>query len=139
MSDELLPCPFCGSIEIETMYNDECDGHVVTCRRCDADGPFCRQESVAVNLWNVRASTGLDALLKKQERERCISIQAATNIALALNYSHRSGSPIQQITCGLLGDASDLGNLVDGFVEIIAPLIEVEFEKIRALPTVGEK
>lgn len=58
-----------------------------------------------------------------------LSERIAREIALALNESHCTGAPIHQVTHALLGDASDLGDIVDEFVVIIAPIIYAELPK----------
>lgn len=51
----LLPCPWCGSEDVETYWNDNC---WVACNSCDAMGPGFEQgkndkpEQRAITAWN---------------------------------------------------------------------------------------
>jgi Lar family restriction alleviation protein len=62
MNDDLKPCPFCGSTDLEQFDNDW-GWPVVSCNKCKASGPIPQDatasddmlRSVAVVLWNTRA------------------------------------------------------------------------------------
>jgi hypothetical protein len=55
------------------------------------------------------------------------AVNAAREIAFALNRSHCTGDPIHQVARDLLGDASELGDIVEEFEAIVAPIIAKEF------------
>ncbi len=59
-----------------------------------------------------------------------ISHAVAREIAFALNRSHCTGDPIHEATRHLLNDASDLGDLVDDFEQIVAPIIEKSMREV---------
>lgn len=54
----LLPCPWCGSEEVELGWDDYNDGPVVHCKKCCAQGPcfdqskFEKHEELAIAAWN---------------------------------------------------------------------------------------
>ena len=51
-SKKLLPCPFCGNTDLETVpFYEEC---VVHCRGCQVDGPE-GDMTTCERLWNERA------------------------------------------------------------------------------------
>lgn len=53
--NELLPCPFCGSKDLETNRAGEAlDGFCVQCNSCSAEGPFRPTEAEAEQDWNKR-------------------------------------------------------------------------------------
>lgn len=50
MSEELKPCPFCGSTDVECSQDDYCDYWSVTCIKCDCEGsPAYMSEFYKVN------------------------------------------------------------------------------------------
>lgn len=53
-NNELLPCPFCGSNDVEVGGFDV--GVYVQCCICLCQGPEQVEEDVAINDWNSRAS-----------------------------------------------------------------------------------
>ncbi len=54
MTDELKPCPFCGSTNLEVMEIDE--GYAaIACGTCDAFGPMGLGDEGASLEWNQRA------------------------------------------------------------------------------------
>lgn len=59
MSNDLKPCPFCGSKRVRSnLYGRECDednyGHYVYCENCAAKGPIITGEEVepGENRWD---------------------------------------------------------------------------------------
>lgn len=52
----IKPCPFCGSREtqVDQLGNEERPFFVVSCRKCEAEGPIARAEDRAVEAWNTR-------------------------------------------------------------------------------------
>jgi Lar family restriction alleviation protein len=57
MSDELKPCPFCGSINVELVFSEPVHGAVgktVKCDDCWAVGPDSDIKIVAIQSWNRR-------------------------------------------------------------------------------------
>ena len=51
--DELKPCPFCGSRDVEVVHPGRC--WVILCNTCQAEGPTDLGESGAIEAWNTRA------------------------------------------------------------------------------------
>lgn len=55
MSNELLPCPFCGGNDLELSQHDKSSLFVwVHCNSCGADGTPSEEGEESVNLWNTR-------------------------------------------------------------------------------------
>lgn len=57
MTNELKPCPFCGS-EVAVRYEPNCDLYYVHCYACGAetgDSGLYRKEDKAIEAWNTRA------------------------------------------------------------------------------------
>jgi Lar family restriction alleviation protein len=52
MSQELKPCPFCGSTNLNVTH----ESSYVMCYGCDADGPVTRPSAAAIAAWNNRAA-----------------------------------------------------------------------------------
>lgn len=60
---EKLPCPFCGTTDLDVMYED-IDGWIahIRCLNCDFDGPDsfykweCKEDACddAIEVWNIR-------------------------------------------------------------------------------------
>lgn len=59
---ELLPCPFCGDVAVDT------GGLMpwVQCVNCDASGPTCDSAPEAISAWNDRASDTVAAALRSE-------------------------------------------------------------------------
>jgi Lar family restriction alleviation protein len=76
MSEELKPCPFCGSTDEEVWQVDE----YVKCNDCEAEGPwsFEQGETEAVELWNRRADPleRLEAWRMEDDRRRTYELHA---------------------------------------------------------------
>lgn len=53
---ELLPCPFCGSLELKVFHHGEPDpDSYVQCQNCSVIGPYhVVGEEAAANAWNTR-------------------------------------------------------------------------------------
>lgn len=51
MSEELMPCPFCGSENVRF----ESEKNAVVCMRCKARGCLAPTEEMALDMWNDRA------------------------------------------------------------------------------------
>lgn len=49
---ELLPCPFCGSLDVSILGNSVFYGH---CHSCDTGTGLYTTREEAVNAWNTRA------------------------------------------------------------------------------------
>lgn len=54
MTEELKPCPFCGSDDVEAL--DMEGKHYVACYDCALEGPFHDSRAEAVAAWNRRAA-----------------------------------------------------------------------------------
>ena len=54
MTEELLPCPFCGSTDVEVHSTDRTHVKVVTCGSCYAESGGSETYIEAVELWNKR-------------------------------------------------------------------------------------
>ena len=64
----------------------------------------------------------------EQDKLEKLARVAAIEIGLAFNESHCSGAPIHELTRALLDDAIDLGDIVEGFADIVAPIIVRSFK-----------
>lgn len=53
MSEELKPCPFCGSENAAPYAVKSC--HSVLCVACGGEGPEAESEAAAIEAWNRRA------------------------------------------------------------------------------------
>jgi Lar family restriction alleviation protein len=53
MKTELLPCPFCGGVELEPVQTEN-DGYAVYCADCYATGPEATSKQAALTAWNQR-------------------------------------------------------------------------------------
>ena len=54
-----LPCPFCGSMQIDIMEGDDEDGETaywVICQECNAGGPEGETVEEAQHVWNTRST-----------------------------------------------------------------------------------
>jgi len=58
MSEDLKPCPFCGSKD-DMLINDEDYEVFVFCWSCEARGPNKSTKTDAIKAWNRRAGDGL--------------------------------------------------------------------------------
>jgi Lar family restriction alleviation protein len=54
MTEELKPCPFCGSTRVSLSVSKF--SSVVACNECQSEGPNIHDESEAVGKWNRRAA-----------------------------------------------------------------------------------
>lgn len=68
----LLPCPFCGSSDVDVSFsvnNEETKFYAVECCACAAFGPDGGQDAAkASELWNNRANA--TGLLRQAEKEK---------------------------------------------------------------------
>lgn len=53
MSNEILPCPFCGGTELEPVETEN-DDYAVYCADCYATGPQASTKHAASKAWNQR-------------------------------------------------------------------------------------
>ena len=52
---ELLPCPFCGSDDIEAIKTDEYyEEYEVQCQECGGRGAWENTKTMAIKVWNRR-------------------------------------------------------------------------------------
>ena len=74
MINQLKPCPFCGSDDVE-VYDRDCRltekawGFRAHCVGCGIDGPEHNSEAEAIDLWNTRTEAPLLEALEKIEKE----------------------------------------------------------------------
>ncbi len=54
MTDELKPCPFCGSTRVRVMYSEINKAHIVFCTNCKASSNVAARKEDAIYLWNKR-------------------------------------------------------------------------------------
>jgi len=69
MTEELKPCPFCGSTDlvVRELYAGEYPSPVVVkCYNCGACGPTGDYESPAERAWNSRAADALESRLPSE-------------------------------------------------------------------------
>lgn len=57
MSDELLPCPFCGAQPVVRNPRWTNDSMYAYCVSCDARGPYGENKKTAIAAWNRRTPT----------------------------------------------------------------------------------
>ena len=60
METKLLPCPFCGSKDLERCETGKPSWHWIFCTECHASGPYDLGWSGAQEAWNRRASDKVD-------------------------------------------------------------------------------
>lgn len=77
MSEQLIPCPFCGSTNLDDMH-----ASFVTCRDCGAEGPYGNPAKQR-QAWNTRADHVPDAGKKVAALE--LSLKAKTEQLSALH------------------------------------------------------
>lgn len=65
---ELLPCPFCGSIE-EEMRGLRCHVKWIQCKGCLVEGETADTEQEAIELWNFRTQLLTEEEMERLERE----------------------------------------------------------------------
>jgi hypothetical protein len=58
--DALLPCPFCGGVNLSNQYNDGL--YWIRCEGCGATGPACRKRQGDTPSWNTRQAPSSDTL-----------------------------------------------------------------------------
>ncbi len=54
-----VPCPFCGSMQIDMMGGDDDEGETaywVICQECHAGGPEGKTAEEALRVWNERSA-----------------------------------------------------------------------------------
>ena len=54
MTDQLKPCPFCGSVRLETNGNSALEDLYLQCSDCTTTGPLCPNTTNLVFSWNDR-------------------------------------------------------------------------------------
>ena len=61
MEPDLLPCPFCGTSNVELVLSGDYEHWQVACMQedCGNDGPEAQYKGTAVALWNTRKETTL--------------------------------------------------------------------------------
>lgn len=68
MSEELLPCPFCGSGKVRPWYHDLImGGWNISCKDCNCKGPGVMKKAEAIAAWNRRSDSRLAAAQKVVE------------------------------------------------------------------------
>lgn len=93
LTDDMLPCPFCGgtNLHIRAPFEDDAETMVVDCDDCNATGPYyggsdSTQHHEAMTLWNARAQSKADAArITALEAEIAVLDKAITNIATLSN------------------------------------------------------
>ena len=64
MTDNLLPCPFCGSTDVRACVDAD-DYRFVNCEHCGARGAKHNENRDAVEAWNDRIEVSRDSLLQQ--------------------------------------------------------------------------
>lgn len=52
---ELLPCPFCGSGDVEAFHSRTTRTHWIVCNNCAGAGPDKVTQELAIMWWNTRS------------------------------------------------------------------------------------
>ena len=91
MSEEIKPCPFCGSEIEEKDFVEEWIGWWVTCPVCDSlPAPTTKEE--AMQQWNQRPyDFDMPAIVKKVQRLEKENEQLKKMLALGVNYERANG------------------------------------------------
>ena len=56
MNNELKPCPFCGSADVQKEYDSELPFNRVRCNNCESSSGIYDDMKYAVEAWNRRAN-----------------------------------------------------------------------------------
>ena len=67
---QLLPCPFCGSADLELDNLVDEDDYFVSCRKCHVQQIANYTANEAVNRWNQRAKNGCLAAMHRMDSMR---------------------------------------------------------------------
>lgn len=123
-------CPVHGAVSKEEAAGERkiTDSLDMALRSCV---PMSRQSHIRGLINEALLTARATAACSCVERIEAISKVAATTVALMLNRSHCTGEPVHGLAHALLGNASDLGDIVNEFVKVVAP--ELEPEIITAL------
>ncbi len=78
MTQELLPCPFCGHLDPEMTDDAESIKWWVRCLCCGARGPREEGEGNAIAAWNIRADLAQVAAQAEVERLRTLLVEERT-------------------------------------------------------------
>lgn len=112
MSEELKPCPFCGSENVRFKSGE----HAVVCSRCKARGSIAPYEDMSLDMWNRRVGGAVVAQVSLDEGKlRQLVDEAMKNVAAeyaqpvkdalkALEYYGERGEPMPSYVCKELAD-----------------------------------
>ncbi len=99
MSNEIKPCPFCGSdksLTTEMIFpiskkQNEFDWYVI-CNRCSVYGPYTSSEDGAIKKWNQRPyDYDMPAIVKKVQQLEKENEQLKAMLQLGVNYERANG------------------------------------------------
>jgi len=91
MSQELKPCPFCGS----TNLNVTAESSYVMCYGCDADGPVTRPSTAAIAAWNNRPAPAPPAGRQLESRQYVLRAMAR-NYRNGHSWDHLDGEAVSK-------------------------------------------
>lgn len=60
MMDELKPCPFCGSNDIDIEKLEKYGTYYLSCKQCSIEQPLYNTLEQAINAWNRRTNNETD-------------------------------------------------------------------------------
>jgi Lar family restriction alleviation protein len=114
------PCPFCGSVDVEAQLQMDDIAWVVTCKACDAYGPYTENGGpvLAIKAWSRRTSTPKDWLSRKRRGlEDPPSVYGEGLEGLApcpfcghTDLAYEPGPSIDFISCRVCDTAGAVGN-----------------------------
>lgn len=120
MSEELKPCPFCGSKNVRFKSGE----HGFVCARCKARGCIAPNEEMSLDMWNRRADKVkvVAQVSLDEDKLRQLVDEAMKNVAAkyaqpvqyvlnALEYHGERGEPMPAHVCReLAGDMKAAGD-----------------------------
>lgn len=90
MTEEIKPCPFCGSEVTETRQRNAF--YYVTCWNCRAESNLQLTKTSAIEIWNRRPyDYDMPAIVKKVQQLEKENEQLKKMLALGVNYERANG------------------------------------------------
>ena len=96
MSEEIKPCPFCGSEDVEVFPNY---GHYfAACCDCGSEGPNKERKEEAIRKWNQRPyDYDMPAIVKKVQRLEAAINQAITDCVSLLSWIDDDDTAVEMV------------------------------------------